>query len=283
MKTKDAIILQVPYEQNVLGCKGTAKGPAAVVEEMDKHIEIYDRFVGTETLNKVDISYPEPLPVAGLKPEQMVEAVKKETEKYLEKFPVILGGEHSVSIGAIQALKEKYPDLTVFQIDAHADLRNDNSDYMEPKNVSKNAHCCVMRRARDLGCSTVQVGLRVFSSQEIEYIKKHDLKNKIFECPVKASIDEIIQACESDNVYLTIDVDGFDPTHMPGTTNPVQGGLNWYFVFDLLKKLFEKKNVVGADVVEVVPMFPNKLTELGAAQLVYTIIGYKFGGNNYEL
>lgn len=273
----EAVIIPVPYESTASGEKGTAEGPKAVIEMLTYQIEDYDRFVKSVTSEKVIITPNEELKVEGLSPEEMVKTVKEEIDKIknTDKFPIVLGGEHSVSIGAIKSLKEKYKDLTVLQIDAHLDLRDDDSDY-NIENPGKYAHCCVMRRARDLGCSTVQVGIRAIYSGELEYAKKEKILGTIFECPVKANPEDIIKKISSKNVYLTIDVDGLDPSQMPGTGTPVQGGLDWYYVIRLLEKLFEKKNVVGVDIVEVSPLPNSHLTELGAAQLLYTIVGFKY-------
>lgn len=274
----EAIVIPVPYEATASGEKGTAQGPKAVVDMLTYQIEDYDRLIDAVTCEKVNIKPLEELKIENLPPEEMVETVKKEVDKIKNldnKFPIILGGEHSVSIGAIKSLKEKYKDLTVLQIDAHLDLRDDDSDY-NIESPNKFAHCCVMRRARDLGCSTVQVGIRTIYSKELEYAKKEKIMDKIFQCPVKTKPEGIIKKISSKNVYITIDVDGIDPSQMPGTGTPVQGGLDWYFVIELLKKAFEKKNVVGADIVEVSPIPNSQLTELGAAQLLYYIIGFKY-------
>lgn len=276
-KKFEAIIIPVPYEGTASGEKGTIKGPKAVINMLMNQIEDYDRFVKAVTCQKIGIKPVEEVKVENLTPEEMVNAVKKEVDKIknTDNFPIILGGEHSVSLGAIQSLKEKYKDLTVLQIDAHLDLRDDDSDY-NPENSSKFAHCCVMRRARDLGCSTVQVGIRTMYSGEIEYVKKENIMDKIFQCPIKAKPEEIIKKIVSKNVYITIDVDGIDPAYMPGTGTLLQGGLEWYFTIELIKKIFEKNNVVGADIVEVSPLPNNPLTEMGAAQLLYHMIGFKY-------
>lgn len=113
-------------------------------------------------------------------------------------------------------------------------------------------------------------------SGEIEYIKKEKIQDKIFECPIKAKLGEIIKSIDSKNVYLTIDVDGLDTMHMPGTGTPMQGGLEWYFTIELVKKIFEEKNVIGADIVEVSPLPYNHLTEIGAAQLLTHMLGFKY-------
>jgi len=264
----EAIIIPVPYEATASGEKGTAEGPKAVIHMLVDQIEDYDLITKDVPFKKIDFKPVEELPVRDSTPEEMVEAVKKEVDKIKDsdKFPIVLGGEHSVSIGAIKSLKEKYEDLTVLQIDAHLDLRDDDSDY-NLENPSKFAHSCVMRRARDFGCSTVHVGIRMAYSGEMEYVEKEKITDKIFECPIKAEPKEILKAIDSKNVYITIDADGLDPAYMPGTGTPVQGGLEWYYTLELLKKIFEEKNVVGADIVEVSPLPNNPLTERGAAQL----------------
>jgi len=273
----EAVIIPVPYEATASGEKGTAKGPAAVLNLLSRSIEDYDRFIRSVTMKKINIDPIKALNVKNLAPEKMVKVVKGAVDKIkdLNKFPIILGGEHSVSIGAIQSLKEKYKDLTVLQIDAHLDLRDDDSDYMM-ENPSKFAHCCVMRRARDFGCSTVHVGIRAMYSGEVEYVKKEKISNKVFECPIKVKPEKIVKDIDSKNVYVTLDVDGLDPAFMPGTGTPVQGGLDWYFTIELLKAVFEKKNVVGADIVEVSPLPHSTLTETGAAQILYHMIGFKY-------
>jgi len=272
----DVVILQAPFEATVSGGAGTSKGPKAIIEMLSTQVEDYEPNTKKIVYEDVNIITQE-LELQNLKSEDMIKTVQHETQKILEneKFPVIIGGEHSVTIGAVQAVKKHYPELTVLQIDAHADLRDDDSDYNETPN--KYAHCCVMRRIRDLGCETVQVGLRTFFSGEINYIEENNLQESIFEAPVKGDeIGKIINAIKTDDIYITIDIDGIDPSFMPGTGTPVQGGLDWYFTFKLLRELFKNKNIVGFDIVEVSPQPHTNLTEYGAAQLTYSMIGFKF-------
>ncbi|HPZ08557.1 MAG TPA: agmatinase [Candidatus Eremiobacteraeota bacterium] len=269
------VILPVPYEGTVSGGGGSSRGPSAILEAMKYQLEDYDRFLDSVTSNDINIISLPPLSVEKLSPEEMVKCVRQKADEILSlnKFLLLLGGEHSISIGAIEAVKNKYGSLTVFQIDAHGDLRDDNSDYVKI-NPSKYAHCSVMKRAIDMGCKTVQTGIRELYSEEINYIRKNSLR--VFQCPLKATEEEIISAVETENVYLTIDVDGFDPSLMPETGTPVAGGLEWYTVLSLLKKLFMARNVVACDITEVSPFFPNNLTAKNAAQLAYTITGYRF-------
>ena len=278
MEEADAIILSVPYEGTVSGSHGASFGPSFVIDAMKHQLEDYDRFNDCVISDSVNIIEAE-IPVKNISPEEMVRAVFEKTKSVLNmnKFPVLLGGEHSVSIGALEAVSEKYPSLTVFQIDAHGDLREDDGDYVDDGlTPSKYAHCCVMRRAREFGFHTVQVGLRELYSKEVNYIKENRLEEKIFMCPVKSSPEDIINSIPTENIYLTIDVDGFDPSVMPETGTPVAGGLDWYFTIDLLRELFLRKNVVGFDLVEVSPFLENNLTAKNAAQLIYTLTGFKF-------
>ncbi|MEQ8171793.1 MAG: agmatinase [Candidatus Eremiobacterota bacterium] len=275
------VIIPVPYEGTVSGGKGTSCGPSAVIDAMKHQIEDYDRFTNSVICDYVTIVEHPPLSVEKLSPEEMVPQIRKATEKILSmnKFPLLIGGEHAISIGSIEAVKNKYADLTVFQIDAHGDLRDDDSDYVK-NNPTGYAHCCVMKRAIDCGCKTVQVGIRELYGCEIDYIRKNNLT--VYQCPVNINPDEIIRSVKTEHVYLTIDIDGFDPSVMPETGTPVAGGLDWYFTLSLLEKLFKSKNVVALDITEVSPFLPNNLTAKNAAQLAYIAAGYKFANmRNY--
>ena len=271
-------LIPIPYEGTLSGTKGASEGPKAVVNMLFEQIEDYDLLIDQVTFGKVNFVKEKELDVKNLAPTAMVNFVKNYMDKVGNVFPIVLGGGHSVSIGAIQSMKEKHENLTVVQIDAHLDLRDDDSDYIGDFNgtPSKYAHSCVMRRARDFGCDSVQVGIREVYSKEMEYLEKEGIKDKVFFCPVKDDVDKILSKIDSKNVYITLDVDGLDPSIMPGTGTPVQGGLDWHFVLKLLKKIFESKNVVGADIVEVSPIEGSHLTEKSAAQLVYHIAGLKY-------
>lgn len=161
------------------------------------------------------------------------------------------------------------------QIDAHFDLRDTDADY-NPKPYGKFAHSAVMRRASELGFNLVQVGIRAYSKEELEYAQQQ-ANISFFEWGrgKKPTVTEVVDAIKTDKVYLTIDVDGIDPTHMPSTGTPVPGGLEWNYTVELIKELFNRKNVIAADVVEVAPREGDSLTEYAAAQLLYNIIAFK--------
>ena len=167
-------------------------------------------------------------------------------------------------------------DTTILQIDAHCDLRNDDSDYSAKP--SQYAHSCVMRRASELGYPLVQVGIRTYSIHEHAYFSNPKNNVTVFEWGDKKipSIEEVLKSIKTKNIYLSIDVDGFDPAYMPGTGTPVQGGLEWWYGMELIERAVREKNLVAADIVEVSPMRDSVLTEYGAAQLCYTILANKF-------
>lgn len=277
----DVVLLSAPYEKTASSHKGTVYGPEKVVECLDTQIEFFDRKFKIEVNNFVKISHMYLDNLETLSPTQALEKIKSGTADLIQKdkFIFLLGGEHSVSIGVFQALAEKYnpKDVTILQIDAHCDLRKDDSDYSDTPSTL--AHSTVMRHASTLGYPLVQVGIRTYSTEEYKYFS--DKKNKVTvwqwgngkKIP---KVEEIIKSIKTKYLYITIDVDGFDPAQMPGTGTPVQGGLDWWYGIDLIEKAISKKELIGADIVEVSPVSDSVLTEYGAAQLCYTIIANKF-------
>jgi agmatinase len=199
----------------------------------------------------------------------MVDAVYKRVLQLYKKrkFPVVIGGEHSVSIGAIKASFEHFEDLTVLQFDAHADMRKEYEG--SPYN-----HACVMARASEMG-PIVQVGIRSMSVEEREDIQPdrifyadrlRDNKSFMFDLLNKLS----------KNVYITIDLDVFDPSVMPSTGTPEPGGMRWYALIETLQRVSEQSNIVGFDVVELCPNKNNKAPDFLAAKLIYQLLTYKF-------
>ena len=279
-KEPDVILLGIPYDKTSSFGKGADKGPDAIIGCFQQ-LEVYERFTGTRPAKERAVSTVILGDIGEASPEQMVAAVSEKVGGYLKKkkFVLVLGGEHSIGAGIFGAwAKERDPkEITIVQIDAHMDLRDDDSDYNE--NPSRYAHSCVMRRAVEKGFPLVQVGIRAYADFELEAAKRH--KVAAFEWPREENqklIDEILASVRTKDIYISIDADGLDPAHMPATGTPVQGGLSWKFAFDLLRALFDKKSVVGADMVEVAPRPHDTLTEFGAAQLCYYLIALKFRG-----
>ncbi len=259
-------IVPVPYDGTSTWIKGADKGPKALLDA-SANMEIYDIETDSEVY-KIGI-YTDSAITVDSTPEAMVDAVRERTLSLIDKgkFTVIIGGEHSVSIGTIQAHAQRYKNLSVLQIDAHTDLRDNYEG-------SKNNHACVMARAKEL-CPIVQVGIRSMDAGEKANLdpKRVFWAHKIVNCD-----DWMDQAIDllTENVYLTIDLDGFDPSILPSTGTPEPGGLLWYPTLKFLRKVIEKRNLVGFDIVELCPNTDDKASDFLAAKLLYKLLTYKF-------
>ncbi|HNY06851.1 MAG TPA: agmatinase [Bacteroidales bacterium] len=266
LESSKIVILPVPYDGTSTWIKGSDKGPEALLEASE-NMEIYDIETDSE-VHKKGI-FTAPFLKSEKKPEKMVQKVYEQVHMYLKKnkFTVTIGGEHSVSIGAIKAYFEKYDDLTVIQLDAHADMRPEYEG-------SPYSHACVMARVKEMG-SFLQVGIRSMSAEEREHIdtdrifyadKIYDSNNWMFDLLNKLT----------KNVYITFDLDVLDPSIMPSTGTPEPGGMLWYQVIDFLRTINQKANVVGFDIVELCPNRHNKAPDFLAAKLLYQMLTYKF-------
>jgi len=255
------VIFPIPYDITTSWRGGTREGPQAIIMASRQLDELF--FKGNNpspiyTWEEVELS-------AGFG-QEAIQGIEEIVGKVLkkDKFPFLLGGEHSITLGGVRALKKKYSNLSVLQLDAHPDLLDEYCG-------SKYTHACVMRRIKDLKIPTVQVGIRSIDPEVKEYIKKAKIKN-IFEAP-QIPIDKILKGLTK-NVYLTIDLDVFDTGIMPAVGTPVPGGLGWYDVLHLVEQLAKKRNIVGADVVELLPIPGLVAPNFLAAKLVYKIISY---------
>jgi len=264
------VVIPVPYDRTASYQKGTADGPRALLEA-STHMELYDEELGVEPY-RIGIHTTAAPAGNDDAPERMVEKVDKATERYLAmgKMPVVLGGEHSVSVGAIRAYHRRHPKMSVVQLDAHGDLR----DSFEGSIYN---HACVMHRVVDLGIPTVQLGIRSISREEAELIRERRLTvvsaREFLERPGTAleAVDRL-----TDEIYLTVDVDYFDPAIMPATGTPEPGGPGWYETLAFLRELCRRKKVVGFDVNELRPMEDDKASDFLTAKLVYKVIAYRF-------
>ena len=271
-KRSKVVIMQVPYEKTVTYKKGTVSGPAAIVES-SKKMELFDDELNQETY-KIGIHTMDPLFVSDLRPEDMIERVYQSTQELLKanKFPVILGGEHSLSIGAVKAFKETYPNISVLHLDAHYDMRDEYYG-------SKFNHGCVARRISEI-CPIVQTGTRSLSKEEKDFITnqangrvKTVSVYDILETPMWK---DVISKSLTENVYVTIDLDVFDPSMMPAVGTPEPGGIGWYETLDLLREVSKDRKIVGFDVVELCPIAGQVASDFLAAKLVYRLLGYIF-------
>ncbi len=266
-KDKSRIVLvSVPYDATSTWIKGSAKGPSAIMEA-SRNMELYDTETGGEVYRR-GIFTDDPLKVPD-SADLMVNQVQHAVGEWLKKgkYVVTIGGEHSVSVGAVRAHHKKYPKLSVLQLDAHADMRQ------EYQGSSYN-HACTMARIREI-CPITQVGIRSMDAEEKKYMDpgRVFLQEKII--GQKKWIDRVLDTM-SEQVYLTVDLDVMDPSVMPSTGTPEPGGMDWYTLLELVRKTAQKKELVGFDVVELCPSKQNKAPNFLAAKLIYKILGYRF-------
>ncbi len=262
------VIVPVPYDGTSTWVKGADKGPAAILSA-SANMELYD--IETNSQPYLDGIFTDEAVTEDRSPEAMVEAVRHRVQGHLanRKLTVVVGGEHSVSVGAVQAYVDRYPGLSVLQLDAHTDLRDEYEG-------SKYNHACVMARVREL-CPIVQVGIRSMDISEKPALTKdrvffaHEIHDSL------TWIDKVV-AQLTEQVYITIDLDAFDPSIMPSTGTPEPGGLGWYQVLTLLRAVCRRKTVVGFDVVELCPVKTNWAPDFLAAKLIYKILSYKYKG-----
>ncbi|WP_394907519.1 agmatinase [uncultured Mesonia sp.] len=261
------VLIPVPYDGTSTWQKGADKGPAAFLEASE-NMELYDIETQSEVYKQG--IYLAPAVSENSSPEKMVESVYKTVKNYLkqDKFVTLFGGEHSVSIGSIRAFSESFEELSVVQIDAHADLRKSYDG-------SSCNHACALHEASK-NTNLIQVGIRSMDASEKEFMDEtrvyfaHDL----YEDWMDDAIGQM-----TPNVFITIDLDAFDPSILPATGTPEPGGLLWYETLDFLKMIFKTKNVVGFDIVELCPNENHKASDFLAAKLYYKMLSYKFNAS----
>jgi agmatinase len=295
-------VLPIPYDSTTSFQAGTREGPAAIIRA-SQQVELFDEELETEC-HKAGVATLDPLMPNMAGPKAMHEDVFAAAKRIVRdgKFLIGLGGEHSITSSLVRAVMTKHKKLSVLQIDAHLDLR----DSWEG---SPHSHACVMRRCLELGAKIVPVGIRNVSLEEHRFLKTvirtpsasegpgpllGQRRGRSLALPVRKKsairpcvdvvtarqchtdddwVDRVLNAL-GETVYITIDIDGFDPSFAPGTGTPEPGGLDWYQVTGLLRLVAAEKNVVGADIVEVMPIPGQAVTEFLAARLAYKLISY---------
>jgi len=263
------VILPLPYEQTTTYGTGTKDGPRALITA-SRNMELYDEELdyevyqlGIHTLREVETE------ASG--PSAMVERITAVARELLRhgKFVVGLGGEHTVSVGLIRAFAERFPGLSVLQFDAHGDLR-------DTYHGTPFSHACVMRRAAEL-VPVVQVGIRSLSREEAEFVRQG--KTRVFYAPQvlgSPTLATSIANALTEQVYITVCLDAFDPSIMPAVGTPEPGGLGWYDVLNIVRRVAETRHIVGFDVVELFPIPGYVAPDFLAAKLVYKLLGYRF-------
>lgn len=268
-ETAEIVILPVPYDGTSTWIKGADKGPQAILEA-SPNMEFYDIETDSEVFTH-GIATLDPV-TENASPEAMSEEVERQMDAILKdkKFPVLLGGEHSVSIGAFRAIAKHYDNFSILQLDAHTDMRDEYEG--SPYN-----HACVMARGKEVTPSITQVGIRSTATEE-----KHNIDpDRIFyayemkESGTTTWMYEVSQQM-LDNVYITIDLDVFDPAYMPSTGTPEPDGLSYREVLTFLKLINARHNIVGLDVVELCPNEINKAPDFLASKLIYQMLSIRF-------
>ena len=262
------VLIPVPYDGTSTWVKGADKGPEAFLNAAE-NMELYDIETDSEVYEQ-GIFLADPV-LENASPESMTAAVKAAVSKGIqdEKLVSLFGGEHSISIGSIQAHKEAFPNLTVLQIDAHADLR-------PSYHGSECNHACALHWASK-NTNLIQVGIRSMDISEKEHMDygKTFFAQTCHEQDDQEWMDRVLELCTED-VYITIDLDGFDPSVLPSTGTPEPGGLHWYQTLRLLKSVIEKRRLVGFDIVELAPNPEEKASDFVASKLYYKILSYHF-------
>lgn len=271
------VVFPIVYEGTVCFRKGTGQGPERILAVSDQ-MEYIDEETciefwkpGIRTLSPLP---PEPTPCREM--ETIYERVVQEDLFAENRFPIILGGEHSLTAPIVRAAAEKYPDLSVLQFDAHSDLR----DSFPPG--GRDSHASVMRRVLEITSRLVQVGIRSFSEEDLiscpEQVKRF-ITPAMLDEDLDAVISLILKRLTGP-VYLTIDIDAFDPAIAPGVGTPEPGGITWRQITKILRAVFSERKVIGADIVETAPIPGQVITEFLAARLVAKLMVYDQAPSN---
>ncbi|MFZ2448008.1 MAG: agmatinase [Syntrophobacteraceae bacterium] len=265
-----AVLIPAPYDGTTTYRAGAREGPRAILSA-SRELEFFDEETRGEVYRE-GIFTLEELPVNVSSPRAMVREVREACEMVVEsgKMPVLLGGEHLLSLGMIEALAGKYPDLKILHLDAHSDLR-------EEYQGSSYSNACVMRLALE-HASLVQVGIRSLTKEEYDFIEERRVPcyfaHKLHHDPAlwRKIPDEVAGA----DLYISIDLDAFDPAIMPAVGTPEPGGLGWYETLAMLREVIGRANVVGFDIMELLPVPQNPPAEFFAARLLYKLLSYIF-------
>jgi len=266
LQQSKTVILPVPYDATSEWRSGSRHGPQAIIDA-SQYLELYDLELDREIYKVGICTMPEVEPLFR-SPQDMINRVYEVTKGLIQKgkFIVLLGGEHSLSLGAVRAFKEALPGLSVLQLDAHADLRD---EYLG----TKYGQACVMRRIFEL-CPISQVGVRSLSWEEKQFLTEKKLTPFYMSdlASNKTSVNEIVDSLTKD-IYITIDADVLDPSIMPATGTPEPDGMSWRQIFDIIESVARHKHVVGFDLMEFCPVEGLSSCAFLLAKLAYKLIG----------
>ena len=263
------IIFPIGYEGTVSYNKGTINGPEAIInasqylENYDEEFEIELNNIHTFKISKFD---------ENIKIETALDFVYENSKKILNdnKFPLMIGGEHSLTLGLVRALKEKYNEFTIIQIDAHTDLD-------ESYNNNKYSHASVMKRINEIeNINIIQLGIRTITKEIHQFVKNNNqictiFSHEIKQMPISKLIEKLIPNIKK-NVFITIDVDGFDPHIFPNTGTPEPNGLEWQYTINLFKQILKEKNIIGLDFMEFSSNKQEHYSDFSAAKLIFKLL-----------
>ena len=273
-KTTDPKVVVVPFglEKTVSYGAGTKNGPKEIIKASHQ-VELFDEELNKEPYKNIGIKTIKPFPISK-KIESALDQLSKINEKIINenKFPLVFGGEHSITPGSIKPLVKKYKEITLLHFDAHADLRDSYQG-------EKFSHASAIKRCLDFkNVKVVSFGIRNLSQSEMNFYNKNKNRIEIFWGKDKKDWDlnNLEKIFSKKNVYITFDVDGFDASIMPATGTPEPGGLLWEDVLPIIKKVCQISNVVGADINELAPIKNFDSYNFLVAKLAYKILSYTF-------
>ena len=269
LKDAKVVVLPVPYGRTVTYRKGTQNGPRAILEASN-NLELFDEELKKE-IYTIGINTSDLLKVNGLEPKEILNVVETNVLDIFKnnQMPVVLGGEHSLTIGAVSAAKKQYNDLSILYFDAHYDLKNSYKG-------SRYNHACAARRLVEMA-PVVETGVRSLSKEENEFLIAKDIQAITMADIMKDDVwIDSVKDYLSKNVYISIDLDVFDPSIMPSVGNPEPGGIGWYEFLRAIRSIIAEKTIVGFDVVELCPIKDMAFADFMAARLIYKILGYIF-------
>lgn len=259
-------LLPIPYDATTSYQSGARFGPEAMLAASNQ-LELYDEEFGYEPIHRFPVYTMDPVEPQLNHPGDMIETVRQVTQKIVQdgKLPFLFGGEHSLTFGAVQVLAKKYKDFSVLHLDAHADFRQsfEGTPY---------SHASVMRRSIEVVDDVTSVGLRSIALDDMTEHKKFAKRHHMFLAP-HLPLEKIIGTLRK-HVYVTVDIDVFDGSIMPATGTPQPGGLDWYGVLSVLREVARQRKVVGADIMEFMPIGGLRAPDFLAAKLTYKMMSY---------
>lgn len=272
-KDSKIVILSAPFEKTVSYGKGTKKGPKEIIKA-SHYVEFYDEELDRELCFDKGVCTLPPLKLGKLSPKKALDLIYQSTLDLIkqDKFVVTLGGEHSISYAPIKAHLESFKNVSIIQVDAHSDLRDSYQG-------SKYSHASVMARVAELTKDITQIGIRAQCIEESKFIKENGIKTFYARDIRLGKHDNWIQKVVNglnENVYITFDVDGFDPSFLPATGTPEPGGMMWDEIMNLFALIGKNRNIIGIDVVELAPDEKYPLSAFNTAKLTYKLLNYAF-------